>query len=60
VTGEGAFHPVDLADVHAEADDVHAGRVAGGPGGGRGYSTVTLFARFRGRSTSQPRARAAW
>jgi hypothetical protein len=35
-----------------------------GHDGGRrrraGYSTVTLLARLRGRSTSRPRARAAW
>jgi hypothetical protein len=32
----------------------------GTPGGGTRYSTVTLLARLRGLSTSQPRSTAMW
>jgi hypothetical protein len=91
VAGERALHPVDLADVDAEAEDPHTLRLERGmlPGGepehgprrrararpaaakdgaaasckdgaggepARRHSTVTLFARFLGWSTSQPRS----
>ena len=44
-------HPLDRDQVDADADD-RCGVLA--------HSTVTVLARFLGRSTSRPRARARW
>ena len=42
---------------YGEADDAVTAKIAAGE---RRYSTVTLLARLRGRSTSQPRSTAMW
>src|SRR3990172_1215446 len=59
VPPERPLHPGDLAQVDPEPQDLHAPRVARPAPRGL-YSTVTLFARLRGWSTSQPRSLATW